>query len=320
MSMGRVSRQSEHEPDEGYFASVSDLMVGILFIFLLMVTILALNYHEQDEQEMVSKSRYDTVQKALGKAIEELKKRDLRESHIASLEAALAKAETLLSQEAERSVAARRELMAELSGRLNERGVKFEVVEDSGVLRFAEEIQFETGQYEVTQRSSGKVAALAEVLSEVLPCYTLNPPAALCPEPKSRTIDTLMIEGHTDSQGFGDVQESEWPKRNDELSARRALAVFTKLREATPLLDELRNGSGAKILALSGYGQRRPVKDGQINAIENRRIDLRFILSSVTQKDIEALSNEINGLMASRRSDDLGSLIQSLEAVYEGRQ
>jgi chemotaxis protein MotB len=318
--MGRASHRIEHEPDEGYFASVSDLMVGILFIFLLMVTIFALNYHEQDVDEMIPKKEFEKMRDALGDAINELKRMRALQDRNANLEGTLKRAQALLGQEAESNLAVRRELMAELSRRLDEKGVKYEVVEDSGVLRFAEEIQFETGQHEVTQKSAGKVEALAAVLGEVLPCYTHIPPAGLCSESKNRTVDTLMIEGHTDSQGFGDVQESEWPKRNDELSARRALAVFTKLRETRPLLDELRNGSGAKILALSGYGQRRPVKDGQVNAIENRRIDLRFILSSVTPKDIEALSKEINELMEMRTSDGLGTLIQKLEAVHRGGQ
>ena len=35
---------------EGYFASVSDLMVGVLFVFLLMLTILALNFRDDSAQ------------------------------------------------------------------------------------------------------------------------------------------------------------------------------------------------------------------------------------------------------------------------------
>ena len=38
---------------EGYFASVSDLMVGVLFVFLLMMTVLALNFRD-DSQELVA--------------------------------------------------------------------------------------------------------------------------------------------------------------------------------------------------------------------------------------------------------------------------
>ena len=37
---------AEESDGEGYFASISDLMVGVLFVFLLMLTVLALNFRD----------------------------------------------------------------------------------------------------------------------------------------------------------------------------------------------------------------------------------------------------------------------------------
>lgn len=47
---------AEHEDaGEGYFASISDLMVGILFVFLLMLTAFAINYADEDKDEIIRK-------------------------------------------------------------------------------------------------------------------------------------------------------------------------------------------------------------------------------------------------------------------------
>jgi len=48
---------AEAESGEGYFASVSDLMVGILFVFLLMLTVFALNFRDAAEDQMVGRAR-----------------------------------------------------------------------------------------------------------------------------------------------------------------------------------------------------------------------------------------------------------------------
>src|SRR5579875_1802198 len=45
---------SEHA-GESYFASISDLMVGILFVFLLMLTIFALNYRDAEQDQLIER-------------------------------------------------------------------------------------------------------------------------------------------------------------------------------------------------------------------------------------------------------------------------
>ena len=44
---------AEESGGEGYFASVSDMMVGILFIFLLLLTVFALNFREAEQEQKV---------------------------------------------------------------------------------------------------------------------------------------------------------------------------------------------------------------------------------------------------------------------------
>ena len=42
---------TEESGGEGYFASVSDMMVGILFIFLLLLTVFALNFRDAEQEQ-----------------------------------------------------------------------------------------------------------------------------------------------------------------------------------------------------------------------------------------------------------------------------
>jgi len=64
------------------------------------------------------------------------------------------------------------------------------------------------------------------------------------------------------------------------------------------LLDDLRNSEGIPLLGLSGYGERRPVAPGLTEEAfaQNRRIDLRFVLSSRTSEDVRRLIEEIDAV------------------------
>ena len=45
--------EEPEDAHEGYFASISDLMVGILFIFLLMLAVFAINYATEDKDKRI---------------------------------------------------------------------------------------------------------------------------------------------------------------------------------------------------------------------------------------------------------------------------
>src|ERR1700730_6126060 len=49
----RQSNIEQEDAGEGYFASISDLMVGILFIFLLMLAVFAINYASEDKDQRI---------------------------------------------------------------------------------------------------------------------------------------------------------------------------------------------------------------------------------------------------------------------------
>ena len=46
--MARIRASQEDDGGEGYFASVSDLMVGVLFVFILMLTVFVVNFRDAE--------------------------------------------------------------------------------------------------------------------------------------------------------------------------------------------------------------------------------------------------------------------------------
>ena len=57
--MAGIRASQEEDGGEGYFASVSDLMVGVLFVFILMLTVFALNFRDAEQAQMVERQKYE---------------------------------------------------------------------------------------------------------------------------------------------------------------------------------------------------------------------------------------------------------------------
>jgi len=73
------------------------------------------------------------------------------------------------------------------------------------------------------------------------------------------------------------------------------LAVFKQLRRDNPALDAMTNATGRALLAVSAYGDRRPAVAGETEDAyrQNRRIDLRFLLSSRPSDELRRLIESI---------------------------
>lgn len=316
----------EVEGGEGYFASASDLMVGVLFVFLLMLTVFALNFRDAEEKQMVERQRYEELRRELMVAREEARRQEeiaLRETQnarrqqaIAIREAAsarrkeaenvalrelLTKAVAQLERDLENRQLLRHEMLRTLEDSLRERGVRVRIDTRTGVLRLSGDLLFETGKAAYREEARRTVELLAEVMGEVLPCYAGRTEGSSCalPEP---ILETVLVEGHTDRQPYRAVSIAISQERNDALSTRRALAVFQTLRHTQPVLDTLLNGDGQPLLGVSGYGERRPLVEAQGDTLQefelNRRIDVRFVLTSRTSDEIERLRDQIRQVLA----------------------
>ena len=101
-------------------------------------------------------------------------------------------------------------------------------------------------------------------------------------------LETVLIEGHTDNKPFGTETgfDSNWG-----LSAKRSITIFNRLTLYRPELDKSNvNANNFALLGVSAYAARRPVS--QNNLVQNRRIDLRFIMRSPTPEDIERIKKK----------------------------
>lgn len=349
--MARTSAEADTEGGEGYFASVSDLMVGILFVFLLMLTVLALNFREAEQQQVVALERYqqlrilaeearrraeeqeaearrlaDVVRLALNDAqrqraeaerqaelarlaeAEARRQEQLARERTAEADALRARNERLqvaldaaiarLQREMQDREEARRDLLERLASALAARGVTFHIDQQSGVLRLSEDVPFAVGRSDLTERTRRTVQILAEVLGQLLPCFATGVERVGCGARDAPILEAVLIEGHTDQQGFANMTAQQSVLENDRLSAARALSVFAELRRLQPSLELLRNGEAVPLLGISGYGQRRPVALGSDEAAfaQNRRIDIRFVLSARTSEEVRRLIEQIDAL------------------------
>jgi chemotaxis protein MotB len=330
------TEMTEDDAGESYFASVSDLMVGILFIFLLMLTVFALNFRDAESEQQVERSRYEEAlrrEEAAETSKREAEETAKREASRAAtqrtendrLRQLLRDAIARLERDIEDRTQARNRLLATLENSLTARGVKVSVDTTSGVLTLSEDVLFDLGDSSIPKKKLPTLLTLAEVLSKILPCYAQGENRVDCDPQASPILETVLVEGHTDRQGFrrivpsvgqpGEVvidrpqslplSPAESEARNDRLSTDRALNVFKELRQAQSSLINLRNGDQLPLLGVSGYGARRPLPDAQGTSARdyqrNRRIDMRFVLSARTSDEITRLRDQIRRMLEDKQ-------------------
>ena len=257
--MARLQALAHKDGEDSYLASLSDLVIGVLFIFIILLMAYALNYQ-------VAQTEADTREK-------ELKQRN----------------EQLSDGQNER-----RELLHDIKQSLRNKGIPVEIDTQNGVLRLPESLLFDSGKADI--RETGVVALhnVAENLARILPCYAGGASQRnKCPDGmKNSKLEAIFIEGHTDNVPIRNFQF----KDNWDLSVARAKGTYLELTKGAPDLEVLTNEQEQPLLSFSAYAERRPIDDNASDAgrRKNRRIDLRFIMS--VPKAMENLSEARNFL------------------------
>lgn len=243
---------------QNYLASVADLVAGLIFVFIIMLAVFAYQLAQTTEE-------FATINDEL-----------------------LAAEET------------RREMLDAVAARLRGNGIRVEVLYEQGVLRLADNaVNFPSGLETPIPEHRANVGRLARAMAEVMPCYAAGRdpeppdpvteaetreycPTQASPQPMTcaqRTypwrLETLLIEGHTDDVP---VSGATRYRNNLELSSMRAATVHSMIAACEPGVEGLTNRAGQPILSTSGYGYARPATDDPARRLENRRIDLRFLL------------------------------------------
>jgi len=273
--------ENGHEvEDENYFVSMTDMMVGILFIFIIMLMAFALNFRQKTDEQ---KDKLEIAQE-LTEQIELLQERINEEFALL-----------------DRADATRRQLLEAIKDRLEAQGLSVQVDETNGVLRLTENaVRFASNKSDLEPAAKANVQKIALTLAETLPAYAYCAIQKTCLEGVvDNRVETVFIEGHTDITGEDG--------RNWQLSTERAVNTYRTIIDSAPGLRALRNSKDREILSVSGYASTRPVKEGQTEDEYglNRRIDLRFVmeanqrerLSQVKQllKDMQSKIQELRG-------------------------
>lgn len=239
----------------GYLISVSDMMSGLLFIFIITLVAFIINFQ-------------DAIQK---------------QKEITRTQTEIVKRFTNLDE-------TRNELLLLLKQKLEAEHINVEVDAENGVLRLTENaVQFETASASLDEQNELNLKTIGKVLNAVIPCYATNPPEVHnCEgfEEFEGKIDSIFVEGHTDNVPM----KSYKYKDNWDLSASRAITAYRVLIPNT-VLNQIVNANMQPIFSVSGYGEGRPVKGHSYSYPKsdpaNRRIDLRFIMTPPSLTDVQ---------------------------------
>lgn len=268
--MARQFRRGRCDGDsQSYLASVSDIMSGLIFIFIitLMVFALQLKDLQKDARKQLELYKEKTRQ------LEEEKQALLKEK--ATLLADKARLEALVRSLTDLK-GIRRVLLAQIKLELETRGFKVEVDTEHGILRLPVEILFPSGSAKLMPEGSKMLSMLSEIIAGILPQFARK--SENLSHGNKSLLEAIFVEGHTDNVPVGKSSKFE---DNWDLSAARAINTYKLMLAHCPDLGGFLNGEGLPLFSVSGYADNRPV--AQNDSVEgrdlNRRIDMRFIMS-----------------------------------------
>jgi chemotaxis protein MotB len=167
----------------------------------------------------------------------------------------------------------RRVLMTTLGSGLTGLHPGIRIDPETGVISLPEEILFSSGSSVLTPAGKDFLQRTANDFGILLRCFVSNQRRRLACDnnPENHEVETIFIEGHTDSVPF-----ASGAKDNVDLSLERARAVERILISDT--LKTFRNRADQPIYSLSAYGDARPIKGKSSTDSANRRVDLRFVM------------------------------------------
>ncbi|MCW5713044.1 MAG: OmpA family protein [Bauldia sp.] len=325
--------------EENYFVSMTDMMVGLVFIFIIMLMYYALQLRTQEDAAAIEQTAAQ-VERAQLQQQEETAQRERENAEAeaaraivaqdqarqaalvaqaeranAEQEAALAilrqdearRAAAVAQTEAARAVARQRQLedlntrlqgadatraaiLLQIEADMAVAGVDVDIDLEQGVLRLGDQVLFDTGDADLTQRGQEILVRVAAAFAEVLPCYADGVPRPATCAGEGYAVEALYIEGHTDNRP---VSLGAAFRDNLALSAERATNTYRFMVGASDTLGALclrrADDTCTPILGVSGYGDRRPIapNDTAEGQALNRRIDFRIIMATPDLGQIE---------------------------------
>lgn len=167
--------QGAADEGENYFISMTDMMVGVLFIFIIMLMVFALDFRTKTD---VNEDAID-VAREVARKLEDLR----REVH----------EEISALDEAQQT---RSRMLVDLERQLKAEGLNVEIDQKNGVLRLTEAaVRFDVNRSDLVNQARINVGKIAKVLERVLPTYTACrtlSDQATCRPPRGSTLERLV--------------------------------------------------------------------------------------------------------------------------------
>ncbi|MDC0572935.1 hypothetical protein OAO91_05770 [Luminiphilus sp.] len=299
-----INRTGHDESEESFFVSMTDIMVGLLFIFIILVVYFVLQVRIETQKVRFYEDEYGPEQS--------------QRSQLDHYRIAVSKQQNII--------------LEGLQSFFESEGFTDVTIDrNSGVLRFPDGVLFGSGEYDFEDGSqtAKAVKTLANAFAEVLPCSVLDAKGnrfrskADCrrghtsfPNPNNAFVESIYIEGHTDSIPVGSMGLRGDAKlsTNLKLSTRRATNTYEEVIGQRPEVENFYGlASFSKpsepALAVSGYGEQRPIADNSSSEgrSANRRIDVRIVMYRPYDfEDLEVLRERLTKVLDKQGGDDLG--------------
>jgi chemotaxis protein MotB len=314
--MARTLLEAGRPEDEesNYLVSVSDLMVGMLFVFIIMLMAFALNFRTAEDRATQTQAELigerDEVSREKDRLARErdtlAAQRDqiVRErDQLATERDQLAEERDLLARQRDelgavtdyllRNDRIRKNMLAAVQSLLRERQVEVSLDPENGILHLPESLLFDSAKAVLRPEGERALRVLAAVLARTLPCYSRAPAVQQldCPIAPKALLEAVLIEGHTDNVPISTPEFAD----NWALASARAINTYQALLADETSLGQMKNARGEDLLGVSAYEAHRPVSldptpEGRRL---NRRIDLRFLIAAPSEDEVTAIRRRV---------------------------
>ena len=290
----------DHAADEGenYFATMTDMMVGLLFIFLIMVAFFAYKLSRQAEAEaVVPLSKHERVVEQRDKLLQQV---ETLEETVEQRGQRILELQALLDDLRQSSLAGyneqirdnRRQILTAVreSVKQDRPDLGLTIDFERGILRLQGVDLFASSS--TTLLNPATVSLLANALRERLDCYIYSKHKTDACDDATGFVESVYVEGHTDSLPLAGFGRRDGISNNLQLSTRRASNTYETLVTAAPELIVYKNPADQSIMSVAGFGSQRPIANNSTRTgrARNRRIDIRIeMYSPRDEEEMQAL-------------------------------
>ena len=297
---------------------MTDIMVGLLLIFILILIFFAQQLQGKIAQEQAyEKDTKDRLEYILSELNRSLYQEDILNVEIEQLLTDLNRSlyqEDILNVEIEQlqgKIAQEKAyekdakdhlqyILSELNRSLYQQGIlNVEIDEPNGILRLPAGILFSKSRSDINPNSRAYFVArhLSRTFKSVLACSVYSPDGRplirnkqFCETQNQKDIfiEAVFIEGHTDNDPIRQrIKDDPNITTNLRLSARRATNTYEIIIDETPELAAYSSPDCNPIFASAAYGETRPVANNTSEEGKrfNRRIDIRIVMYIPEEKN-----------------------------------